>query len=172
VSRVRYLPDLPEGSGAGASRVLTTVGRSQDMAEKVAALSGAIGYTELNMAEKASLRMASIRNAEGEFTRPSARSIAATAKTLTNGPTDDFRISLTNAAGKDSYPISSFHLVLRPSGCQGFRAWPRCPRVFAMGILDRREARPGTRLLAIARRPACQSDGQSGDHPLMVCREN
>ncbi len=85
-----------------------TAGRPQDMAEKVAATSGAIGYTELNMAEKASLRMASIRNAEGEFVRPSARSIAAAAKTLTSRTTDDFRISLTNAPGKDSYPISSF----------------------------------------------------------------
>jgi phosphate transport system substrate-binding protein len=85
-----------------------TAGRSQDMAEKVAATSGAIGYTELNMAEKASLRMASIRNADGEFIRPSARSIAAAAKTLTSRTTDDFRISLTNALGKDSYPISSF----------------------------------------------------------------
>ena len=85
-----------------------TAGRSQDMAERVAATSGAIGYTELNMAEKASLRMASIRNAEGEFIRPSARSIAAAAKTLTSRSSDDFRISLTNAPGKDSYPISSF----------------------------------------------------------------
>jgi phosphate transport system substrate-binding protein len=85
-----------------------TAGRSQDMAEKVAATPGAMGYTELNMAEKASLRMASIRNAEGEFIRPSVRSVAAAAKTLTSRAADDFRISLTNAPGKGSYPISSF----------------------------------------------------------------
>ncbi len=86
----------------------TTAGRSQDMAEKVTATSGAIGYTESNIAEKASLRMASIRNAEGEFVRPSARSIAAAAKALTGKTNDDFRISLTNGPGKDTYPISSF----------------------------------------------------------------
>jgi phosphate transport system substrate-binding protein len=40
--------------------------------------------------------------------RPSARSIAAAAKVSTNKVTDDFRISLTNAPGRDSYPISSF----------------------------------------------------------------
>lgn len=85
-----------------------TAGRSQDMSEKVASTSGAIGYTELNMAEKASLRMASIRNAEGEFVKPSARSVAAAAKASTSKITDDFRISLTNAPGKDAYPISSF----------------------------------------------------------------
>lgn len=86
----------------------TTAGRSQDMTEKVGATPGAIGYTELNMAEKASLRMASVRNAEGEFVRPSTHSISAAARTLTSKVTDDFRISLTNAPGKDSYPISSF----------------------------------------------------------------
>jgi phosphate transport system substrate-binding protein len=85
-----------------------TAGRSQDMTEKVAATSGAIGYTELNMAEKASIRMATIRNAEGEFVKPSARSVAAAAKASTNKMTDDFRISLTNAPGKGSYAISSF----------------------------------------------------------------
>jgi phosphate transport system substrate-binding protein len=95
-----------------------TAGRSQDMAEKVAATLGAIGYTELNMAEKASLRMASIRNAEGEFIRPSARSIAAAAKTLTSRASDDFRISLTNAPGKDSYPISSFTWFYVPAVAQ------------------------------------------------------
>ena len=92
-------PNWPVGVAAG---------RSQDMVEKVAASSGAIGYTELNMAEKASLRMASIRNAEGEFVRPSAHSIAVAAKSLTGRTTDDFRISLTNAPGRGSYPISSF----------------------------------------------------------------
>ena len=85
-----------------------TAGRSQDMVEKVAATPGAIGYTELNMAMKASLRMASIRNADGEFVKPSPHTIASAAKALTSKTTDDFRISLTNAPGKDSYPISSF----------------------------------------------------------------
>jgi phosphate transport system substrate-binding protein len=92
-------PNWPVGASAG---------RSQDMVEKVSASAGTIGYTELNYAEKASLRMASVRNAEGEFVRPSPRSIAAAAKSLMSKTTDDFRVSLTNAPGKDSYPISSF----------------------------------------------------------------
>jgi phosphate transport system substrate-binding protein len=86
----------------------TNAGRSQDMVEKVQGTAGAIGYTELNLAEKSSLRMASIKNADGEFVRPSAHSISAAAVALTAKATDDFRISLTNAPGKDSYPISSF----------------------------------------------------------------
>jgi phosphate transport system substrate-binding protein len=86
----------------------TTAGRSEDMTERVAATSGSIGYTELNLAMKASLRMASIRNADGEFVKPSIHSIAAAAKAATSNVSDDFRISLANAPGKDSYPISSF----------------------------------------------------------------
>ncbi|MGB7280827.1 MAG: phosphate ABC transporter substrate-binding protein PstS [Candidatus Acidiferrum sp.] len=83
-------------------------GRSEDMVGKVTATTGAIGYTELNIAEKSSLRMASIRNNEGEYIRPSARSIAAAAKALTSKTSEDFRISLTDGPGKESYPISSF----------------------------------------------------------------
>jgi len=86
----------------------SSAGRTQDMVDKVESTSGAIGYTELNIAEKASLRMASIRNEEGEFVRPSTRTIAAAARAMTGKSTDDFRISLTNGPGRDSYPISSF----------------------------------------------------------------
>lgn len=99
-------PTWPVGSNAG---------RSQDMVEKVGATAGAIGYTELNLAEKASLRMASIRNAEGEFVKPTLHSIAAAAKAMTGKTTDDFRISLTNAPGKESYPVSSFTWFYLPA---------------------------------------------------------
>ncbi|MGC2528575.1 MAG: phosphate ABC transporter substrate-binding protein PstS [Candidatus Acidiferrum sp.] len=102
-------PNWPVGASAG---------RTQDMVDKVAGTSGAIGYTELNIAEKSSLHMASIRNAEGEFVRPSLRTIAAAAKALTGRTADDFRISLTNGPGKDSYPISSFTWFYVPAVAQ------------------------------------------------------
>lgn len=92
-------PNWPVGASAG---------RSQDMIDKVQATRGAIGYTELNLAEKSNLRMASLKNADGEFVRPSARTISAAAVAVAGKSKDDFRISLTNAPGKDSYPISSF----------------------------------------------------------------
>jgi phosphate transport system substrate-binding protein len=90
-------PKWPVGASAG---------RSQDMLDKVRATPGAIGYTELNLAQKASLRMARIKNAAGEFVKPTGKTIAAAA--LDAKITDDFRVSLANAAGKESYPISSF----------------------------------------------------------------
>ena len=90
-------PKWPVGASAG---------RSQDMSDRVRATPGAIGYTELNLAQRASLRTARIKNAAGEFVKPTEKTIAAAA--LEAKITDDFRISLTNAAGKESYPISSF----------------------------------------------------------------
>ena len=76
------------------------------MADKVRAMPGAIGYTELNLAQRAALRVARIKNAAGEFVKPTEKSIGTAA--LEAKITDDFRVSLTNGAGKESYPISSF----------------------------------------------------------------
>ena len=50
--------------------------------------------------------MARIKNAAGEFVKPTQKSIAAAAQEAKI--VDDFRVSLTNGAGKESYPISSF----------------------------------------------------------------
>jgi phosphate transport system substrate-binding protein len=91
-------PKWPVGTGAA---------RAQDMAEKVQAAEGTIGFTELNLAAQAALHMARIRNAAGEFVWPTTKSIAAAAGAGSKVPSD-FRISLTNAGGKESYPISSF----------------------------------------------------------------
>ena len=76
---------------------------------------GAIGYTELNLAVSSDARMASIKNAAGEFIKPSSQSIAAAASAGGGKKNDDFRISLTNAPGKESYPISSFTWLYVPA---------------------------------------------------------
>jgi len=82
--------------------------RSQDLVAKLRSTPGAIGYTELSLAAGSAVRMASIKNAAGEFVKPSANSIAAAATANGSKMTNDFRVSLTNALGKESYPISSF----------------------------------------------------------------
>jgi len=86
--------------------------RSQDMAEKVRATSWSIGYTESNLAQTASLRMARIKNSAGEFVLPTTRSISAAV--LESKTPADFRASLTNAPGKDSYPVTSFTWLYIP----------------------------------------------------------
>jgi len=82
--------------------------RTPDLLAAVKNTPGAIGYTELNWGLNSGLRMAAIRNAAGEFVRPSERSIAAAATALESKMTKDFRVSLVNAPGRESYPIASF----------------------------------------------------------------
>ncbi len=98
-------PKWPVGAAAG---------RTQDMLEKVNTTSGAIGYTELNWAAKSGLSTARIRNAAGEFVKPSVASIDAAVAALENKMGDDFRVSLTNAPGRRSYPVSSFTWLYVP----------------------------------------------------------
>jgi phosphate transport system substrate-binding protein len=62
--------------------------------------------------------MASIKNTAGEFVKPSAQSIAAAASASSNKMSNDFRVSLTNASGKESYPISSFTWVYVPAAAK------------------------------------------------------
>jgi phosphate transport system substrate-binding protein len=86
--------------------------RSQDMDERVRATSWSIGYTESNLAQKASLRMVHIKNPAGEFVLPTTKSIAAAAAAAKTR--SDFRFSLTNAQGADSYPVTSFTWLYVP----------------------------------------------------------
>jgi len=89
--------------------------RSQDLVAKLRNTPGAIGYTELNLAVSSSVRFASIKNAAGEFIKPSTKSIDAAASSSGSKMIHDFRISLTNAPGKESYPISSFTWLYVPA---------------------------------------------------------
>jgi phosphate transport system substrate-binding protein len=96
-------PKWPVGSSAA---------RAQDMSDKIASVPWSIGYTELNIAQRASLRIARVRNASGEFVTPSVKSFAAAASE--SRMREDFRVSLTNAPGKESYPITSFTWLYVP----------------------------------------------------------
>lgn len=89
--------------------------RSQELVNQLHSTPGAIGYTELNLAISSGARMASIKNAAGEFIKPSSQSIAAAASSGGGKKNDDFRVSLTNAPGKESYPISSFTWLYVPA---------------------------------------------------------
>src|SRR3982075_1486881 len=82
--------------------------RCEDLLANVSKTSGAIGYVELRCGEESGLSIALIRNAAGEFVKPSTKSISSAAMAMESIITDDFLVSLTNAPGKDSYPIVSF----------------------------------------------------------------
>jgi phosphate transport system substrate-binding protein len=65
---------------------------------------GAIGYVELIYAIQNKMSYADLKNAAGEFVKATLESV--TAAMATASIPDDFRFSMTNASGKDSYPIA------------------------------------------------------------------
>ena len=74
---------------------------------------GAIGYVELIYALSNNMPYGSVQNAAGNFVKGSLASVTAAAASVKEMP-DDFRVSITNAPGKDAYPISSFTWLLVP----------------------------------------------------------
>jgi phosphate transport system substrate-binding protein len=65
---------------------------------------GALGYVELIYAVQNKLPYSDVKNSAGEFVKPTVDSI--TAALATAEIPDDFRFSMTNAPGKDAYPIA------------------------------------------------------------------
>ncbi len=74
---------------------------------------GAIGYIELIYAMQNNIAFGSVKNAAGTFVKASLDSTTAAASAAKVPP--DFRVSITNANGKDAYPISSFTYLLIPT---------------------------------------------------------
>jgi phosphate transport system substrate-binding protein len=65
---------------------------------------GAIGYVELIYAVQNKMPYAEVKNSAGQFVKPTIESV--TAALATADIPDDFRFSMTNAPGKDAYPIT------------------------------------------------------------------
>lgn len=69
-----------------------------------------IGYTELGYATNNHLPYGMVQNREGQFVDCNARTITSAAASAKIPP--DFRVSIVNPMGADSYPISSFTWLL------------------------------------------------------------
>jgi phosphate transport system substrate-binding protein len=116
-----YLAKIsPEWKGQVGSdtSVKWPVGLGQKGNEGVAGslrqMSGAIGYVELIYAVQNNIPYGSVRNAAGVFVKASLEGVTAAAASAPKMPAD-FRVSITNAPGKDAYPISSFTWLLIPA---------------------------------------------------------
>lgn len=73
----------------------------------------AIGYVELVYAVQNKLPYAEIKNRAGTFVSPTLESVTAAAASATMP--EDFRVSITDPAAADAYPIASFTWLLIPS---------------------------------------------------------
>jgi phosphate transport system substrate-binding protein len=73
---------------------------------------GSIGYVELTYALSEKLPVAQIKNKSGQFVTPSMKAVSEAAASGMKAMPEDFRVSITDAEGKGSYPISAFTYLL------------------------------------------------------------
>jgi phosphate transport system substrate-binding protein len=91
-----------------------------------------ISYVELIYAESNKIPYGRVKNPAGEFVKASLAAVSAAAAGAAKEMPDDFRVSITNAPGKASYPISTFTWLLIPEkftdtakrdAIKGFLTW-------------------------------------------------
>jgi phosphate transport system substrate-binding protein len=85
---------------------------NEGVTQQVKQSEGAIGYVELIYALSNGLPAAEIKNAAGAFVPATLKGLSAAAAGVDLRPDTDFRVSITDAAGPESYPISSFTWLL------------------------------------------------------------
>ena len=87
---------------------------NEGVAGQVKQTPGSIGYVELAYAKQNNLPVAAIRNKAGQFVVASVTAVTAAAAGAAKAlpPNTDYRISIVDAPGADSYPISSFTWIL------------------------------------------------------------
>jgi len=86
---------------------------NEGVAGMIRQMPGSIGYIELIYAIQNKIPYGVVKNAAGNFVKASLDSVTAAAASAPKMPAD-FRVSITNAPGKDAYPISSFTWLLIP----------------------------------------------------------
>jgi phosphate transport system substrate-binding protein len=90
------------------------------------------GYVELIYARANNMQFGAVKNKAGKFLQASTGGVTAAAAAAAKSMPKDYRVSITNADGPDSYPISSFTWLLIPlqskdpakgKALQGFLEW-------------------------------------------------
>jgi phosphate transport system substrate-binding protein len=111
-------PEWQKGVGRGTS-VNWPVGLGGKGNEGVAGLvkqtPNAFGYVELIYAVQNKLPYGDVQNRSGRFVQASLESVTAAAAAVAGNMPADFRVSITDPAGADAYPIASFTWLLVPS---------------------------------------------------------
>src|SRR5713226_5233575 len=80
---------------------------------------GSIGYVELIYAVENKMAYGVVRNAAGTFVKADFNTVSEAAAGAAKNMPDDFRVSITNAPGKNAYPISTFTWLLIPNKLDG-----------------------------------------------------
>lgn len=91
-----------------------TANRQEDVPQLVRNTPNSIGYGEIKFAQDEHLKMAVMQNADGDFVAASPETIAAAVQSLERSIPRDFRVSFTNATGRNAYPMVSFTWLYVP----------------------------------------------------------
>ena len=88
--------------------------KSEGVAGMVRQTPGAFGYVELTYALSNHIEYGTVKNKDGKFLLGTPDVATAAAAALAKTMPADYRVSITNAPGPTSYPISSFTWLLIP----------------------------------------------------------
>jgi phosphate transport system substrate-binding protein len=110
--------DFKSRIGAGAAvKWPTGIGQkgNEGVAGMVRQSPNSFGYVELIYAQQNKMPFGAVKNASGKFLQASTDGVTAAAASAAKTMPADYRVSITNAAGPDAYPISSFTWLLIPT---------------------------------------------------------
>lgn len=111
-------PSWKSGPGTGtAIKWPTGIGQqgNEGVAGMVRQSPNSFGYVELIYAAENKMSYGMVKNASGKFIKASTDGVTAAAAAAAKTMPADYRVSITNAPGADSYPISSFTWLLIPT---------------------------------------------------------
>ena len=91
---------------------------NEGVSGQVKQTANSIGYVELIYAIQNDLSYARVKNAAGVFVKPDLATTTAAAAGAAKEMPDDFRVSITNAPGRSTYPIATFTWLLIPEQIQ------------------------------------------------------
>lgn len=104
------------GKGTAVKWPVGVGGKGSDgVAGLVRQMEGSIGYVELIYAVQNKIAYGSVQNASGNFVKANLDTTTAAAAGSVKTMPADYRVSITNAPGKDAYPISTFTWLLIPA---------------------------------------------------------
>jgi phosphate transport system substrate-binding protein len=87
---------------------------SEGESGQVQSTPNSLGYVELTYALQNKMQYGKVKNPAGVFLPADLPSITAAAAAAAKEIKDDFRVSITNAPGKEAYPVSTFTYLLIP----------------------------------------------------------
>ena len=128
-------PDFQGRVGKGTSvKWPTGIGQkgNEGVAGMVRQSPYSFGYVELIYARANNMQFGAVKNKAGKFLKATTDGVTAAAAAAAKSIPADYRVSITNADGADSYPISSFTWLLIPvqskdpakgKALQGFLQW-------------------------------------------------